>query len=269
MLKQILKSGLIITFALGMVVAASTAYFMSTVNASSADVNAGTMRLAIDSTHTHTLTQPTDWYTVAEDVNGSSVSYAPLSSWQNAVLGAYIPYTNTPGEDTYPSGNQSYWVALRNTGSVPMKLKLNLGGGNWVANPAIETANPLCTSALLDRNSPITARNVHIYQQDNCEGHEECQNILLGLKNLDATHPWSYVSSLKAPVDIGGSTLSDPVFLTADGTSTGTPIQVDSHEFLIARIDLNFDTADNCYQGATYNFNVTGEANQLNDKGNL
>jgi predicted ribosomally synthesized peptide with SipW-like signal peptide len=278
MLKKLLKSALVILIAVGTSVGATNAAFTSSVTAADNEIVAGTLRLAIDSTRAHIYATPYTWnggfggagapydsYTVVQDVNGVSTAGLPLETWTNAAPGTFVPYVYQPGADVLADGNHSYWIALRNAGTVPLKVKANVTGGSWTMDPAV-AATVACTGADLNAVPTVSVRNVHIYATDNCESHEECHNIYYGLK----TGPWTNATTVAYDYYNPGYTpLSGPVYASSNGTSGGTPIQINGQQFIVARVDVNFDDTlvapaiQNCYQGATFSYDLTGDATQV------
>jgi predicted ribosomally synthesized peptide with SipW-like signal peptide len=270
-MKKIFKSLLVMSIALGTSVIGTGAYFTSTVSASNNQIVAGTLRLAIDSTQTH-ISGPHTWgfpnaYTIVEDDNGVSTQLNTLETWMNAAPGPYVPYVNTVGADVLPDGNHSYWIAFRNKGTIPMKVKGNVTGGTWTPDAGVLAANPTCTAAHLNSGTPtVAAPNVTFYGTTGgsniCKSHEECENIYYGL----TSGPWTYSSDPTiAGADINLTPPSSMVYLSSNGLSTGTPIVLKPSEFVIARVDGHFNTSDNCYQGATYTYNLNGFAYQTGD----
>ncbi len=278
-MQKLIKSALVIMMALAISVSATGAYFTSTVTASNNLISVGTLRLGIDSTRTHVTAStwnggvgpfgvPYDSYTVVQDINGVSNQLSTLEPWNNAAPGPAAAYSNTAGADVLPDGNHSYWISLRNAGSIPMKVKGNVNGGTWTVNPAVEAANPgVCTSANLNASNVVTVTNVTFYgttgMTNICKGHEECENIYYGLTGLGG---WMYSTDTDiAGADINVTPSSPTVYASSNGTSAGAPITLNQNEFVIARVDANFDTSNNCYQGATYTYNLTGNAYQVAD----
>ncbi|HYD35406.1 MAG TPA: SipW-dependent-type signal peptide-containing protein [Vitreimonas sp.] len=286
-MKRILKAlvvvGLLSTSA-GM---GTYALFTSSVSAANNVIQTGTLRLAIDSTRAHILALPHVWnggnggvvapydaYTIAQDVNGVSTQYDTLEAWLGAAPGAFDPYMNDAGADALQDGNHSYWVAFRNNGTISMKVSSNVTGGTWTMDPGV-AATPTCSAFNPNVAGVVTVRNVHLYAADNCEAHEECENLYYALE----TGPWNYAntysdgSALAAPVNIGnGTPVTGTVYATQNGTTATPAVQLDASEYVIARIDVNFDTTgvvpaaqENCYQGATFNYTLNGNAYQMTD----
>lgn len=285
-MKNVLKSLITIGVAAAAMVGSTGAYFTSSVSANNNQIVAGTLRLAIDSSRTHTTAStwnggigpfgaPFDSYVVAYDNNGVNLNLNPLEPWTNAAPGPYAAYNEVAnganGADTLADGNHSWWVSLRNFGTIPMKAKLGVnGGGTWTVNPAVEAANPgVCTSANLNlASNTVTVKNVTFYGTTGgsniCKGNEECENIYFGLVGLGG---WAYSSDSDiagADVSVSGPSVST-AYASADGTNATSPIVLGPNQFVIARVDGNFDTSDNCFQGATYTYNVTGNGYQVGD----
>ncbi len=271
-MKQVLKSLLVLTTVGSLVVAATGAYFTSTVTAADNQIIVGTLALGVDSTRIHTRDGLNTWgdptqdgYTVAQDVNGVSTSYYSFEPWLNAAPGPYFSYVNSSGADVLPDGNKSYWVAIRNNGSIDLKARA-FATGSWYSVPRKAT-NPACFTLVPDP-SLVTVKKVTIYGTTGgsniCKSHEECENIYYGLISLGAG--WTYsTDSDVAGADIEVNSPVGNVYLTSDGTSGGAPIILKQNEFVLARVDLNFNTSDNCYQGAEYRYNLTVNGYQLGD----
>jgi hypothetical protein len=175
------------------------------------------------------------------------------------------------GADTLPEGNKSIWVAVRNNGTVDMKVRANAVGA-WTSLPRSAT-DPACTNVTPANSDPtlVSVKNVTVYGTTGgsniCKGNEECENIYYGLTSLGG---WTYATSpVVAGSDINYSPVASTFYLTNDGTSSTAPgnvIALKQKEFVIARVDLNLkETANNCYQGATYQYNLVGNASQTND----
>jgi predicted ribosomally synthesized peptide with SipW-like signal peptide len=283
-MNKILKSILVMSIALGTGVVGTGAFFTSNVQANNNQIVVGTLRLAIDSSRTHTDAwtwnggtgpqgAPFDSYIVAYD-NGAATTFqqGPLETWQNAAPGTYVPYVEVTNGGTGYSGlqdgNYSWWISLRNAGSINMKAKADVTGGTWTADPALTAVNATCTDAYLNANSAgvITVPKVTVYgttgMTNICKGDKECQNIYYGLTGLTG---WHYSTD---PI-VAGSDISiaptGTVYLTSDLTAAGTDITLKPQEFVIARVDANFNTSDNCFQGATYHYNLNGSAYQMSD----
>lgn len=270
-MKKILKSLLVMAIVAGSVGGATGAYFTSTVSANNNQIVVGTLRLAIDSSRTHTYAphvwNPFDSYTVVQDVNGVSTNYNTLEPWLNAAPGPAAPFAHVTPEQTFPEGNHSYWISLRNAGSIPMIVKANLGSGTWAVDPAVQAANETCTNTHLNEASVLSVPNVTIYTTDGmaniCKSQQECENIYYGLTSLPG---WHYATD--PAVQVAGNYNIIPSSTTVHLSPTGAgsaPIVLNQNEFVIARVDLNFNTSDNCFQGATYTYNLTGNAYQVGD----
>jgi hypothetical protein len=272
-MQKLIKSGLVITMLLAVAASATGAFFTSNVTAASNQIVAGTLRLGIDSTQVHT-TGPNTWgfpyaYTVVEDVNGVSTQYANLETWMNAAPGSYVAYSHPIGDgaDVLADGNHSYWVSFRNAGTIPMKVKGNVTGGSWSMNPAV-AATAACTGFNPNATPTVAVRNVHFYASNNCEGHEECENIYYGL----LTGPWTNASI--PAFDVAGAPITGSVYASTGvgaGTNAGTPVQLNGQQFIVARVDVNFDNSavpaaqQNSYQGATFTYSLNGSAYQMTD----
>lgn len=263
---------------LSLIVSASVAYFTSSGQATGNQIIVGTLRLAVDSTRTHTNSGAWnlfDAYNLWYDLNGAQVGTQTLETWNGAAPDAYSAYTAESGADDWPDGNYSYWIAYRNIGSIPMKVSGDVTGGAWVADPALLPGDPTCTDGNLNLAPTVIPRNVHFYQPGNCEGHEECANIHYGLTGLGTWTPYTTfengVAGYAFDYNNSRTPIVAPVYGSTDGTNAGIPIQLDANEFVIARIDVNFDNSlnagvdGNCYQGATFTYDLDGYAYQLGD----
>jgi len=276
-MKKILKSLIVLGVVLS-TVGGSVAYFTSAGSATGNQIIAGTLRLAVDSTRTHTYSGAWnlfDAYQLWEDVDGVATFYQTLETWTAAAPGSYAVYTAEAGADAWPDGNHSFWVAYRNAGTIPMKVSADVTGGSWTVDPAIQLANGTCNSSLLDSYSTVFPRNVHFYQSgaSGCENHEECQNLRDGLENGPWTPYTAFSDGTPAyAVDYSGNPITGVVYASHNGTQAGVPMVLNSQEFVIARVDVNFDTTaagvnQNCYQGATFTYDLNGYAYQVGDPG--
>lgn len=265
-------------------VGATGAYFTSQVTAANNQITTGTLSLAFDSSRTHFRATPFAWnsgfgpfgapydsYTVAYDNNGVNVNSSTFEPWTNAAPGLYVPYDTVAnggnGADNLPTGNKSIWVAVRNNGTVDMKVRAS-ATGSWTSLPRTAT-DPACTGLTPDPTL-VSVKNVTIYGTTGgsniCKGNEECENIYYGLTGI-VGGGWTYATSANiAGSDVNFTPAAGTAYLTTNGTAGGTVIPLKSHEFVIARVDLNLsETANNCYQGATYQYNLVGNASQTND----
>lgn len=261
MFKKILKSILVLTVVLATAGVATRAWFTSTVTAANNQIQTGTLLLSIDTTQSHsanngTWSYPINYY-VVYDNNGAVTPGHPFESWVNAEPGVYDDY-GTGSEHVWPrpAGNYSWWVAVRNYGSLPMKVWADLSG-TWTSVPR--------NHLLEGGNSYVIPANVHRYAvtaSAGCENHEECQSL------RSALMAYSYTPAVS--VAAAGSANYTPTpggyYLTNNGTSGGTPLVLNKNEFAILRVDAYLDSnAPNDYQGATYNYTFTAKASQVGD----
>lgn len=264
-MKKLLKSFLVMATTLGVVAGATGAYFTSTVTAANNQIVAGTLRLAIDSSQVHTG-GGNMWgfpyaYTVVQDIDGVSTLGTPLETWTNAAPAPYAPFIHLAGTQTFQEGNHSYWVAFRNAGTIPMKVKADVNGGAWTMSQAVK-ATTACSNVDLNQPGAVSVRDVYFYANDNCEGQQECENIYYGLK----TGPWTNAPIAALNVaNAGNAPITGQVYASSTGLNAGVPVQIGGQQFIIARVDVNFDTNNNCYQGATFTYNLNGYAHQMGD----
>jgi len=267
MIKKILKSILVLTVLLGTVGGATKAWFTSTVTAADNEITVGTLMLAVDSTWNHTYSGA--WGSpnadiVVQDEDGVSIQYNNFEAWTNAEPGAYVAYSAEAGADTWDTGNYSIWMSIRNRGTLDLNYRAAVTGA-WTNLPRAAT-DPACQAAYdLDGTGSdptlVKVRNVHRYDVgvgSGCENHEECRNIRDGL----LTGPWTPQSA--GTHDLTADPVAGYYYGTDDGIASGTDIDLAPEEFVVYRVDLQLsETAGNCYQGATYQYDLVGEAKQL------
>lgn len=256
-MKRLLRAFLVMALVLATTGVATSAYFTSSVTAADNEIRTGTLMLALDSTRVHTYTTPPAWggdnaYTVVEDVDGVSTAGQPFEPWLNAEPGTYVAYSNDSGADNLPAGNFSVWLAIRNKGTISFNVGAEASGG-WVLPLPRQSTDPACASVTAD---PTLVKVMNIYRYANggavpsCLSHEECRN----LRDALLTGPWTTVSGYSARSWTG------PIA----GFWSDDEVAFDANEFGIYRIDLNLDsTTDNCYQGATYQYDLNGVAKQV------
>lgn len=250
-MKRLLRSFVIIVATLALVSGSTLAYFTSSIIAANNTITTGTLMLAIDSTQQHT-TRTASWgypnaYTVVEDVDGISNQSYTFEPWVNAQPGTY----EDPWTDSWdrPAGNFSVWLAVRNKGSLPL-LARAYANGDWLTLPRI-TSDPDECGGMTPNPYLVKVRNIHRYAATpttGCENHIPCQSLRDSLE----TGPWD--PQTVTATDVAG----DPVTGYIGGDVT-----IDAGKYVIYRVDLQLDpSTDNCYQGATYSYNLNAEAIQ-------
>jgi predicted ribosomally synthesized peptide with SipW-like signal peptide len=276
MIRKILKSVLVLTF-LGLVtVGATRAWFTSSVTAADNEIVAGTLRLAVDAgdPDTNGKTWGTDAWNVAyQSTDGSVVQKTTLfPTW----------------EEAEPGTTYSYYMALRNLGSVPANIRFNTSG-EWLSGPRFgqylpgpdgvsDTTDdvycPLTTQNTGNNGWPkanlaIKMNNIHQFASINCEGENGCLNLYYGLTSSHPTHHTN-VAGISAGNRTGYNTDGWYYGVTGGGgSSTGNLYGLEQYEFAVYRIDMEFDgDADtgsipyDCLQGATYQFDINTQAKQ-------
>jgi predicted ribosomally synthesized peptide with SipW-like signal peptide len=250
-MKQIIKSALMIVASLSIIGSASGAYFTSTVTAADNQITTGTLALAIDSSIDSSnggtgqlFGLPYTWNVAYQDSLGANIAGTPFTPWVGAA----------------PGDSNSYFVAVRNLGSVPAQIRA-AAVGRWTAGPRFGTLG--CPADAVSANAAlISVSQVHQYATGNCEGVNGCENLYYGLTNV------SYFN--EAGVSAQNSGPWSGYFY---GVTSGTPDEFNvnrfalaQNEFVVYRVDAQLSTAaDNCYQGATYTFDLTVEGKQVAD----
>jgi hypothetical protein len=169
------------------------------------------------------------------DVDGQSVAgLAPFKTWSNAM----------------PGDNFDYWVAFRNAGDTPFTFR-GIPTGFWSNLPRNGTGQ--CTGS--PDNSLVTVSGVILYAPDDSpSGCSATQSFPCDiLKKSMENEGWHYkeVPNGSTPYSIGQYGDSFP----------GDRLEKD--EFQIYKISLHLNQeADSCYQNATYNYSLQGEAVQ-------
>ena len=247
--------------------ASSVAYFTTSATASDNEITTGTLTLAVYSTALDTFSgAPGDGYIVAEDVDGVSMdwttdpgTYTALEAWTNAEPGAYATYgsyagtDNNNGADTFNAGNRSVWFGVVNTGSLPLDYRFNIDG-DWTAGDRFGTLS--CPATPVDGDEAlVSVERIRRYENGGatpgCQSHEECQNIRERLEFL------SYVNTTSAAANL-------PAVALGVDVDEATPVTLEANQFQIYRVDFNLDTStDNCYQGATYLYDLNVDGKQL------
>ncbi len=251
-MRKVLKSLLVLALTVGIGVSATGAYFSSTVLAEDNVISTGTLLMAVDTSDPEldgglTPTWGTHaWNVVQEAADGDMVvSGKKFVAWDNVAPG-----------DTY-----SYYVGIRNMGTIDAEVR-SMATGEWVDGPRLvgDDSCPLPADA---NASLVQVSNVHQFASGNCNGETGCENIYYSLTNAG----WTNVSGLSAanamfdPDDgyyygnVGGS-----------GQEEGTHYLMGEDEFAIYRVDVELDPlTGNCYQGATYNFDLAVQGKQEAD----
>jgi len=256
-MQKILKSLLVMVIALGVGVGATGAYFTSTVTAANNQIVAGTLALSIDSSDTVTnggIAQvfglPYSWQVAYQTPTGTVQSGTPFTPWTAAA----------------PGDTNNYYVAIRNLGNVPAQVKSSVTG-RWVSGPRFGTTLPDNTVCPLDGPSAdptlVSVTNVRQFATGNCLGETGCENLYYGLTNTGYTNA-------------SGIVMQDNAAPTGTfySVTSGTPNQANvnrvtfgSSQFAIYRVTaaLSGPNTNDCYQGATYTFDLTSSAKQVND----
>jgi hypothetical protein len=284
-MKKILKSLLVLGLVATTLGGTTMAWFTSTVDVDASEISTGYLEMVVDSTDEHvSVGSEASYGDVAFKVgsyyqDGSLMSGDPLESWTIAEPGEYVAYTNEAGEDTYDAGNYSYWLAVRNihkngTG-LPMKFRAIVDRGEWTAMPydRADLDGDGDTDCSLSSADPdlVQVVNFHRYATGACEGHDECENLYYALENAGFNH----ADGLTADNDGQGRPLGSAgnyFYGTTHDVDSGwpaksyantNPLILEDSEFVIYRVDLNLsESADQCYQGATYEFDFLVEAAQ-------
>lgn len=250
-MKTIIKSLLLITLVSVLAVKATGAYFTSSVTAADNEIQTGTLLLAVDTARTDISGSTFGthaWNVVRENEDGTITLGNPFVTWEDAA----------PGE-THP-----YYIALRNRGTIDMNVRFAQGAGSeWVAGPRFGTGSCPATPAAADP-SLVSISNVHQYASGNCAGETGCENLYNSLTSLSGG--WDHLNGLSvndAGLD-GGYYYAN---VGGSGLAAGTHLEMGEKEFALYRVDviLNGPATDNCYQGATYNFDLQADGKQPAD----
>ncbi len=236
MFKKVLKSLLVLTVVLATAGLGTRAWFTSEVTAQDNQITTGTLLLAVDSTDaTDSYTPPGTGYIVVEQNEDGSVSqHNTFPAWTVAAPG-----------DTY-----SVYLAVRNKGSIPFNYRAAALGAWQDGAPRFGTGSCPVDGADADANL-VSVVNVHRYVSGNCESEPGCQNVRGWLN----TGPWT---------EKAGTSLYDSGPVTGyyeDGFASIWTLE--PSEYVLYRVDLKLsNTTDDCYQGATYHYDLLGEAKQ-------
>lgn len=248
-MKNILKSVVTIGALSAMMFTATGAYFSSTVVAEDNEINTGTLLVAVDTaqedSYVGTWGTPNAYNVIRQNVDTTTTQNGNFITWDNAA----------PGE------TQTYTVGIRNNGTIPFKFQSS-AAGEWVAGPAFGS----CGTDLVDADaSLVSVTNVHQYAATaggGCEGDIGCRNLRDGLVGLGG---WTPVAGLTAG-DSGAVAGHYYGALDGGGDDDNAPVLIGEDEFAIYQIEVTLsDTADNCYQGATYEFDLGVEGYQEAD----
>jgi len=274
-MKKILKSLLVLTLVAVTVTQATRAWFTSTVTAADNEIVVGTLRLAVDAGDPETTGQVwgTDAWNVAYQATDGEV-----------VQNNYFPVW----EEAEPGTTYSYYMTVRNVGSVPANVRFNTSG-EWSEGPRFgqdlpgadgvsgtaddvycpTTAENTGSNGWPMANQAIVMNNIHQYASDFCESEDGCLNLYYG---LTSSHPTAHTN-------VAGISSGNRTAYNADGwyygvtggggSEAGTPYALADHEFAVYRVDVEFDgDADtgnipyDCLQGATYLLDINTQAKQ-------
>jgi len=150
-----------------------------------------------------------------------------------------------------PAGNFSIWLAVRNRGTLPLQYEA-AANGSWTLIPRVTSDQTNC-GLLTPDPSLVRVMNIHRYNVSasaGCNNHIPCQNLRDALVNLSwVPHPTTVAND------------SGPILGWYDESSDVT---LQGHQFVIYRVDLQLsENAGNCYQGATYTYDLVGQAKQV------
>jgi predicted ribosomally synthesized peptide with SipW-like signal peptide len=246
-MKKILKSMLVIFAVMMLVVTSTYAWFTSTVTALNNEITVGTLQLAVDEADgmTYGGVWGTDaWEVVRENADGSVTQSTTFTPWVNAA----------------PDDINPYYIGVRNRGTISANIR-SYALGAWTAGPRLNGTNgcPVLADANADLIKVATIHQYATTPTGGCESAIGCRNMRDALQ----TGSWTPVGGLTA---LDANNVTGLYF----GTTTGTGLLADSYfalaenEFVVYRIDLQLDnTANDCYQGATYQFDFTVEGKQV------
>lgn len=267
-MKKVLRSLTIVALALTLMVGASSAYFSSSVTAQDNVISTGTLMLAVDtaqnSSYVGTWGAPNAWEVVRQNLDGSVTQ----SNY-------FIPWTNVaPGE------TNEYFVSVRNAGTIDANIRAT-ATGSWVSGPRFGQTLPgndgvagtgddfACPATPAEADaSLVSVSNVHLFAAapgTGCENQLGCRN----LRDALLTGPWTTLSGLTA----GDKTAPEAGYYygTTNGSTNYASNQANlfnlgANEFVIYRVStaLNGPATNDCYQGATYNFDFTVQGKQYN-----
>jgi len=255
-MKQILKSLLVLAIVVATTAGATGAYFTSNVIAADNEIVAGTLLLAVDTAQNESYnpvwnSQAGAWNVVGDTINGVVVGQ-PFITWDNAA----------PGEEN------SYYVGIRNRGTIPMNVRAQ-ATGRWVSGPRFGNPSfPSCPATASGANHAlVSVAEVKLFAATpttGCDSEFGCRNIRDSLIGLGGG--WAPVAGLTA----GSVAAPTGMFYGNTNGSTNSSAQGDllalgAQEFVIYRVDAELSPAtDNCYQGATYTFDLAVDGKQVN-----
>lgn len=238
MIKKILKSVLVLALVLATAGTATKAWFTSSVTAADNEIQSGTLLLAVDTAQSETdgRVWGVDAWNVVRELEDGTVDQR----------GYFIPWTNAaPGE------KHSFYVALRNRGTIGMQVRTTVTG-EWVEGPRLEECEP--------DGSLVQVTNVHQFASNNCEGEYGCHNLYYSLTGLGWEHLPGLESHDASPDPDDGYYYGT---VGGGGQAEGNHYTMDENQFAVYRFDVELsEEAGNCYQGATYHFDFVGEARQ-------
>ncbi len=253
-MKQILKS-LLVMFIAGAIATTTTgAYFTSNVAAANNEIVAGTLLLAVDTAQGTSYnpvwnSQAGAWNVVGDTINGVVVGQ-PFIDWTNAAPGTQNPY----------------YVGIRNRGTIPMNVRAS-ATGRWVSGPRFGNgAFPSCpASAAVANHTLVSVASVTLLPTEStCTAENGCLNIEDSLQNLAAG--WAPLTGLT------GGTVATPTGMfygntngTMNSSAQGDLLALGAQQFVVYRVNAELSPAtDNCYQGATYTFDLAVDGKQVN-----
>lgn len=255
-MKQILKSLLVLAIVVATTASATGAYFTSNVLAANNEIVAGTLLLAVDTAQGTSYnpvwnSQAGAWNVVGDTINGVVVGQ-PFIDWTNAAPGTQNPY----------------YVGIRNRGTIPMNVRAQ-ATGRWVNIPRAGTA--YCPAAVLSdgtnaNHALVSVASVTLLPTEStCTAENGCLNIEDSLQNLAAG--WAPLTGLT------GGTVATPTGMfygntngTMNSSAQGDLLALGAQQFVVYRVNAELSPlTDNCYQGATYTFDLAVQGKQVND----
>lgn len=258
-MQKILKSVVTLAALLAITTSATGAYFTSSVVAPDNVITTGTLLVAVDSAQEDTFVgtwgYPNAYEVVRENADGSYTLGMP-----------FIPWTGAAPDDTH-----TYTVGVRNNGTIPLNFRAAAVGG-WVSGPRFGTAacvgmgvggSNVEANGTNSDASLVSVSNVHLYAATvggGCESDFGCRNLRDGL----LTGPWTPVAGLTAGDVANPTGWYYGTTLGTDGTSGGSFIALNEGEFAVYQVTTTLDAdTNNCYQGATYNFDFNVQGKQV------
>lgn len=261
-MKKVIKSILVIMVLAAVVTVATGAWFSSGATAEDNEITTGTLLIAMESTLDYdnnaantftsdalTETELADYmaYLVAEDnADGNRTNPNKFGAWVNAA----------PGDST------SRYLAIRAKGTVPMNYRVN-ANGEWTDGARFGL--PGCPEGpggpSTGDETLVYVGNVHQFAGNDCAGDVACEALRDSLESRGYTAVAGLVAS---DTGVATSVVTGRVDM-ADNTSA--LVQLGENEFALYRVDLSLDgpRTTNCYQDATYLYDVDAEAKQWND----